>query len=160
MRILCMFRHYYRQIEKDFQSISHAIYIYMHQVSIYWIWMNIVSEEQFFQVRKYNFRFSLVCMQQITKKIKNGMLKVNEEEITYIEKELLLKWMRKWIKNNIAFLPKKYQDMGESLVSENVLDTMKNYGFVDEEENRIKINPICGKIGGGFDVEVKRNVNK
>ena len=60
------------------------------------------------------------------------MLKVNEEEITYIEKELLLKWMRKWIKNNIAFLPKKYQDMGESLVSENVLDTMKNYGFVDE----------------------------
>lgn len=34
------------------------------------------------------------------------MLKVNEEEITYIEKELLLKWMRKWIKNNIAFLLK------------------------------------------------------
>ncbi len=50
--------------------------------------------------------------------------------------------------------------MGESLVSENVLATMKSYGFVDEEENRIKINPICGKIGGGFDVEVKKNVNK
>ena len=31
---------------------------------------------------------------------------------------------------------------------------MKNYELVDEEENRIKINPICGKIGGGFDVEI------
>lgn len=102
----------------------------------------------------------LVCMQQITKKIKNRTLNVNDEEITFIEKELLLKWIRKWIKENLVFLPKKYQDMGESLVSENVLATMKSYGFVDEEENRIKINPICGKIGGGFDVEVKKNVNK
>ena len=42
----------------------------------------------------------------------------------------------------------------------NILATMKSYGFLDEEENRIKINPICGKIGGGFDVEVKKNVNK
>lgn len=99
-------------------------------------------------------------MQQITKKIKNRTLNVNDEEITFIEKELLLKWIRKWIKENLVFLPKKYQDMGESLVSENVLATMKSYGFVDEEENRIKINPICGKIGGGFDVEVKKNVNK
>ena len=70
-------------------------------------------------------------MQQITKKIKNGTLKVNDEEITYIEKEQLLKWMRKWLKDNLAFLPKKYQDMGESLVSENVLGTMKSYGFLD-----------------------------
>jgi len=147
-------RHYYRQIEKDFQSIMPCD-LHLHASSSYIVLDEYCNVGTIFPSRNTISDLVLVCMQQITKKIKNGMLKVNEEEITYIEKELLLKWMRKWIKNNIAFLPKKYQDMGESLVSENVLDTMKNYGFVDEEENRIKINPI-----GGFDVEVKRNVNK
>ena len=121
---------------------------------------NILTEALVNSATNASFIFSYTNSAKLRKKIKNRTLNVNDEEITFIEKELLLKWIRKWIKENLVFLPKKYQDMGESLVSENVLATMKSYGFVDEEENRIKINPICGKIGGGFDVEVKKNVNK
>ena len=152
-------RHYYHQIEKDFQNIV-PCNLHLHSSSGYIILDEGCDIGTVFPSRNTLSDLVLVCMQEITKKIKKGTLKINDEEIIIVEKERLLKWTQKWLKDNLAFLPKKYQDMGVVLVSENVLEIMKNFGFIDEEENNIKINPICGKIGGGFDVEVKKNVDK
>ena len=61
---------------------------------------------------------------------------------------------------SLLFTPEGVRDIyGEDCerrikIEDQLRDTMKSYGFLDEEENRIKINPICGKIGGGFDVEI------
>lgn len=152
-------RHYYNQIEKDFQSIMPCD-LHLHASSGYIILDEDCNVGTLFPSRNTMSDLVLICMQEIRKKIHNKTLKLNEVEVAYVEKEQLLKWMCKWIKENLIFLPKKYKDMGEKLVSEDVLNVMKTYGFVEEEENQIKINPICGKIGGGFDVEVKKDANK
>ena len=152
-------RHYYNQIEKDFQNCF-SCDMHLHSSSAYIVLDEDCNVGKTFPGRSSLSDLIMLCMNELTKKIKKKSISINQQEICYVSKEQMMQWMQKWVKANLDFLPKKYRDMQEKLVSEEVIQKMQNLGFIEIQEGVVTVYPICGKIGGNFDLEVKKNVNK
>ena len=147
-------RHYRNQIEKDFQNYL-SCELQVHKSSAF---INLYEDCGLKAIFPSNNALSdliLYAMKQLTKKIKNKQCKISSQEIAQVEKTQFNHWMKRWFKECLSFLPKKYQDAGLDYICDEVLSAMVKNGFVSCEEEILLIYPICGKIGGLYDLEVK-----
>lgn len=147
-------RHYRNQIEKDFQNYC-SCELQVYKSSAY---INLYEDSNLKPIFPSNHALSdliLVFMNQITKKIKNKQCSLSLQEVAQVDQEQLKRWMKRWFKECLPFLPKKYQELGLDVLCEQVQEMMLRYGFIAQDEQWVYIYPICGKLGGSYDLEVK-----
>ena len=147
-------RHYRNQIEKDFQNYC-SCELQVYKSSAY---INLYEDSNLKPIFPSNHALSdliLVFMNQITKKIKNKQCSLSLQEVAQVDQEQLKRWMKRWFKECLPFLPKKYQELGLDVLCEQVQEMMFRYGFIAQDEQWVYIYPICGKLGGSYDLEVK-----
>lgn len=147
-------RHYRNQIEKDFQSYC-SCELQVYKSSAYINLFEDCSLKHIFPSNNALSDLILVFMYQITKKIKNKQCSISLQEVAQIDDQQCKRWMKRWFKECLPFLPKKYQELDLDVLCDEVKASMLRNGFIAQEENQIQIFPICGKIGGFYDLEVK-----
>lgn len=153
-------RNYRNQLTSDFQSFFPCD-LHIHKSSAY---INLAQECSMGNVFPFNNTISdliILLLDELRRRIKLSQLKLEAQEQVYIEEEKLKKIGRRIIQNKMSYLPKKYQETGAEQVSEDVIQQMKRYGFIEEcDHGMLRLHPICGKIGGNYRMEGEEHADK
>lgn len=95
-------------------------------------------------------------------KIKTGEIILNKDETFYLEKEEFKKLVTNYIEENKEWLPgiiKEKKDKDE-IIFNNVIEVMKEWSFLKEDNDKLIFYPAVGKITGYFKTEEITEENK
>lgn len=95
-------------------------------------------------------------------KVKNGEIILNKDETFYLEKEKFKKLVINYIEENKELLPKSIKEKNdiEEVVFNKVVETMKDWLFLKEDNDKLIFYPAIGKVTGYFKKEEIIEENK
>ena len=142
-------RNYRNQISHDFSSYFPCS-LQVYRSSAYLKLEDDSIVRSFFPSHNTISDLVLYICDEIRSLVKRGILKSNDMEQVSVEKDWLYRALQKRIKAILLTLPKRYREMGCAQVSLDVIEKMKEFGFIEEKEDVFLLYPICGKIGGNY----------
>lgn len=138
-------RNYRNQILNDFNQMF-SCSLHVHKSSAY---LNLSEECSMGKSFPFNQTLSDLILVVNTALIQNYSKNITSlEEALYLSKDKYRQLCKKTIKQNIKFLPKKYQDMEMDQIIESIQNEMIRLGFMEIKEDELVIYPIAGKIIG------------
>lgn len=139
-------------IQDDFQSYF-PCELHVHESSAY---LALDEECQIGKIFPFNNTYSdliLLIHSEVRKRVKSGQYHLENQEQVVLKKEQFLTLCKRSINRYIQYLPKKYQEMGSETVTQEVINLLISYGFMDDLGDTVKLYPVFGKVVGEFSIE-------
>lgn len=144
-------RNYRKAIENDFQSMF-ACQLHVYHSSAYLILEEDCNMGKNFPQNNALHDVLLIVQAHIRRRVKASAIKFDENETIEMKQQEYIALVARTVRNINAQLPKKYQAENKKPeeLSQEIVNLAQSLGFIELEQEKIFIYPICGKIVGEY----------
>ena len=140
-------RKYRIQIEKSFQELFPCD-LHLHSSSAYLV-MEDYKTSAYFPKTNAQDEIILCVISDLQSYIKQEA--IPSDEIIHITRIQFLARLEATIERILKYLPKTYRDQGLKTLVGDTMFTMERYGFINVNDEEVKLFPIIGKVSGHYE---------